>query len=432
MRAEAPFDKTGLEKISQQELDGIIKKHKTFLKGIRGGARCVLQYKDLSGLDFRKSDLSQADFTGSVMREARLQGGTYIGVSFFACDLNNANFENANLARADFRGAYVAGANLTGANLHSADLREGKIMQRGYRGILEDKPFPGRTGALQKTIFRGAKLNETDLSGSRAMTADFSDADLTGVTLKNANLSGANMEGANLSHADFTGSDVTHANFKASIMTSAIMEMTETAGANLDDAITEETLGPRLENPEQTLPDMLEAHTAWIATAGENGTRLDLSGYDLRDVEKLRDYPLTAIKARGANFLGQNMEGIEMQSALLDEADLRDGRLGYSDIRGSSLKNALLTRADLTGANMAPLLFSNHDGTERLQKMDLSGANLRYAVLSGAILHDAILRDADLSYAILTNADLRRADLRGAKLTGADIEGTMMNDAIRD
>lgn len=432
MTPKPPVSGTPLERVSQRELDEAIKKHRTFLKGVRGGARTVMKFKDLTGLDFRGADLSQADFTGSVLVNANLARGTFRGVSFFACDLRYAHLEDGIFARADFRGAYVAGANLTGADLEKADLREGKIMERGEKGVLQDLAGPDGKPKQQRTIFTGAKLAETNLSGSRATAADFADADLSGVVVKDADFAGANLEGANLTDADFTGSDLSNTNLKASIMTGTVLAMAETGGANIEDALTDAAMGTRIEDLKKTLPELLEEHTKWVATAGRDGQRLDLSGFDMRHVPHLRDYPLTAIKAVGGNFLQQNLEDAQIQSALLDRADLRDCNLKHADLRGTSLKNAMLARADLSHAQLSPLKFTNPDGTEWLQRVNLSGANLRYAVLNGAVLCDAILAGADLSYAILIECDLRRADLTGALLDGADMSGALTQGALID
>ncbi|HEY0901368.1 MAG TPA: pentapeptide repeat-containing protein [Micavibrio sp.] len=424
---------SGLEKVSQRELDDIIQKHATFLKGIRGGARAVLKFKDLSHLDFHGCNLSQADFTGSLLNSADLSRGVFKGVSFFACDLRNANLEHADFSRADFRGAYVAGANLTGADLKSADMREGRLMERDQRGQMVDMARPGvPQQKSHKTVFTGAKLSETNLSGSRASSADFSDADLSGVIVKGADFSGANLEGANLTKADFTGTDLSRANLRSSIMSGTIMQLTETGGANLREAITDESMGTKLEELGKTLGELLEEHTAWVATAGTKGRRLDLSGFDLRHVPQLRHYSLTALKAIGANFLRQNLESIEMQSALLDRSDFRDTVLRRADLRGSTLKNAMIARADLSEANLSPLHFNNEDGSHWLQRTNLSGSNLRYAVLRGTNLTDSILMGVDLSYAVLIDCDLRRADLTGAILDGADLSGALLTGAVID
>ena len=56
-------------------------------------------------------------------------------------------------------------------------------------------------------------------------------------------------------------------------------------------------------------------------------------------------------------------------------------------------------------------------------KVNLSGANLYRAFLSGANLSGANLRGADLSWANLRGANLSGADLGGANLRGADLTG---------
>lgn len=431
MNSQPPV--TQLERVSQRELDEAIRKHMTFLKGVRGGARAVLKFKDMSGLHFRGGDLSQADFTGSVLVGAIMTKGTFKGVSFFACDMRNAHLEDGNFSRADFRGAYVAGANLSGADLEKADLREGMIVERtGKTGAQDSKGWYDGKSKPQRTIFAGAKLRETNLSGSRAASADFSDADLSGVIVKDADFRGANLEGANLTDADFTGSDLSRSNLKSSIMTGTVMAMTETGGSNIKEALAEGAMGSKIEDLGVTLPELLELHTKWVATAGKDGQRLDLSGFDLRYVMGLGDYPLTAIKAVGANFLKQNLEKGQIQSAQLDRADLRDANLKNADLRGSSLKNAMLSRADLSEARLTPLKFTNADGSERLLRANLSGANLRYSVLRGANLSDAILSGADLSYAVMIDCDLRRADLTGALLDGVDMDGALVQGCLMD
>ena len=152
-------DHNELPAVSQRMLDEAIEKHAKYLRGQGGGARAVLQYRNLSGLDFKQADLSQADFTGSFFIEADLSKGTFKSACFFACDMRNAKLNDANLRRADFRGAYVAGANLSGADMSDVDLREGKIMTRGEDGLLVDRKRSAGAGA--KTVLSGRE-NERD------------------------------------------------------------------------------------------------------------------------------------------------------------------------------------------------------------------------------------------------------------------------------
>jgi len=80
--AAASEDEIKLEKVSQAELNEIIRKHNMFLTGRPGGRRAVLKDKDLSGLSFLGQNFSQSDLTGCILAGS---------------DLSNANFESATL-----------------------------------------------------------------------------------------------------------------------------------------------------------------------------------------------------------------------------------------------------------------------------------------------------------------------------------------------
>jgi uncharacterized protein YjbI with pentapeptide repeats len=215
-------------------------------------------------------------------------------------------------------------------------------------------------------------------------------------------------------------------------MTGTVLAHTETRGTKMKEALTEASMGSNIEELKKSLADLLKDHTQWVATAGQNGVRLDLSGYDLRSIQDLRKYSLTAVKAVGANFLNQDLTGANIQSAILDKSDFRDCKMKSIDLRGTSIRNALLTRADLSGANMSPLQFNTADGNTWMQRVNMSGSNMRYSVLRGADLRDAVLMGTDLSYAILIDCDLRRADLTGANLDGADLAGALLSGTIID
>ena len=423
-------DPHDLTLVTQGELDNAVEKHAKYMRGQNGGARLVLQYKNLSGLNFKARSLQQADFTASLMVGCDLSDCDFKGANFFACDLRNANLRNAKLTRADFRGAYVAGADLTEADLTEADLREGKIMVRGDDGMLEDRKRSGGQGAV--TVFKGAKLTRTNMADAQARYADFSDADMSRASLHHADLSDTVMNGANLAYTDFSGANLTDVSLQKSIMTGTILAGNETRGINKNNAITDADMGNSLAMLGKTLPELLEEHTLWVATGGMSGHQLDLSGYDLRDVVDLRQFPLTAIEAVGANFLAQDLRRAELQSANFDRADFRDCDMRGADLRGSTFKYAMLTRADLGGTKICPLEFKNEDGSSWFKRPDLSGANLRFCSFEDADLRDCILMGVDLSNANLRHCDLRRTDLTGAILSGANLDGAKLDDAQVD
>ena len=132
-------------------------------------------------------------------------------------------------------------------------------------------------------------------------------------------------------------------------------------------------------------------------------------------------------------------EGVDVWNAWkIREAitpDLRDALLTLADLSGANLQNVNLSGANLSGANFSG---ANLSGTD-LRNANLSGADLRNAVmftyahlqgsnlsevnLSGADLFEASLRSANLSEANLSAAVLAQADLNGADLSGANVSG---------
>lgn len=92
-------------------------------------------------------------------------------------------------------------------------------------------------------------------------------------------------------------------------------------------------------------------------------------------------------------------------------------------------------RADLCGVNLwgADLYRANLSGAilcdANLREVNLRGAKLYRTNLCGASLYDADLRGANLGEANLCEANLCRANLYGANLWGADIRGVDLRGA---
>jgi uncharacterized protein YjbI with pentapeptide repeats len=185
-------------------------------------------------------------------------------------------------------------------------------------------------------------------------------------------------------------------NMRSTIITGANLEGAEKFGLDMTAATTDSDMGTKLDNLGKTLPELLEEHTLWVATAGASGRQLDLSGYDLRDVNDLRRFPLTAIQCVGANFLNQDLSAAELQSGVFDRSDFRDCQMVEADLRGASFKYAKFSRANLNGARLGALEFLAGD-KKYLKRANFSGANFRFASLQEADLRDAILMGVDLS-----------------------------------
>jgi hypothetical protein len=117
-----------------------------------------------------------------------------------------------------------------------------------------------------------------------------------------------------------------------------------------------------------------------------------------------------------------NEDKVNLSSAPLTGAFLRELQLQNADMPWVRLNGANLYRADLTGSDLFEAdLHGSFLAETNLSKVNLSGAHLPGANLMGARLIGADLSKADLSEAKLGWADLSGADLSGADLYKADL-----------
>jgi hypothetical protein len=113
-----------------------------------------------------------------------------------------------------------------------------------------------------------------------------------------------------------------------------------------------------------------------------------------------------------------DLVGLDMHGANLEEADLSGANLAGVNLEHANLSEANLTGADLSGANLAEtnLIKANLSGA------DLTGANLHWAILSKAKLSGAKLKEAYMVKADCYKADFTDADMTDAVLQRANLD----------
>ncbi|MDB5428190.1 MAG: pentapeptide repeat family protein [Phenylobacterium sp.] len=402
-------------RVNQAEVDRICAKHDRLWSSKPGGARAVFAWTDLSGLDLSDRNLCDADFSGAVLAGCNLRGARFDHATLFGADLQEADLRDSSLRRADLRGACLRNADLTGADLFEADLREGVLAAAdpkfGFRRI--EAGGSAKVGDAQGAKLVGANLERSKLSGVIAVKADFTDAVLKDARLVRANLRQATMHGANLSGADLSGADLDGADLRNVVLVGAKTLAWNVQNANLTGALTDKPAGIAA----TSLPykAMIQDHARWCETDGQHGTPSVFDGADLRALETVRGYNLTALSGKAAVFYGLDMAGVQLQGAHLEGADLRNCNLRRADLRGAKLAGAKLSGSDLREAQMGPLLL----GADRVLACDLRRAELKGADLCGADVRQAIFIDADVSRANFTGALLRQANFTGVSRHGA-------------
>ncbi len=168
---------------------------------------------------------------------------------------------------------------------------------------------------------------------------------------------------------------------------------------------------PLARNQNKRSPESLDATDIQLDSAY-------LRGADLKQVW-MPQASLRKVDLSGADLSRANLSEADLIRAKLNEADLSGAKLSGAKLSEAELIRAKLNEAELIRAklNEADLNRTYFNGA-RLSGADLRGADLRGADLSWAKLSGAYLSEADLNGTNLSEADLSEADLRGANLRG--------------
>jgi len=106
-----------LRKFTPEELTEILRKHKMWLKGEKGGERANLTHADLSGANLTDANLTDANLTHANLSGANLSGAKLSCANLSGADLTHADLSHANLSGADLTHADLSHANLDYSSL---------------------------------------------------------------------------------------------------------------------------------------------------------------------------------------------------------------------------------------------------------------------------------------------------------------------------
>jgi hypothetical protein len=165
----------------------------------------------------------------------------------------------------------------------------------------------------------------------------------------------------------------------------------------------------------ESLHILVSDHAAWIESGGAKGRALDISGFDLRDIEWPEHALLTSLNAKDACIAHARFDGAWLQAGLFEGADMRGASFKSAELRGANLKGANLVRAVFDGCNLAPLVVAS--GRSLIARFD--AAVLRHARFQQCQLANASFANADLRWISIGECDVAGADFAGADFTGA-------------
>jgi len=135
---------------------------------------------DLSGGDFSKMELDEADFTDALLHNSDFSGASLIGADFSRANISNSNLSNIDGRLARFEGTIASKANFTGANLSRAKLR---------MGYFDGADFTDAN--LNRASFRDSVLKGATFTGARAKKAQFTNVEINEGSIGRGELKGA-------------------------------------------------------------------------------------------------------------------------------------------------------------------------------------------------------------------------------------------------
>lgn len=134
-----------------------------------------------------------------------------------------------------------------------------------------------------------------------------------------------------------------------------------------------------------------------------------------------------ALNLSDCDMDGQDLSRLALTASSMENASLRRAKLSGASLAGSFLLNARLEECDLSNADLSGAY---------LDRAQCRGADFSRALFRDARLDRATLREANLSSALFIRTDLSGADLSGAELAGAlfldaDLKGVRWDGANR-
>ena len=154
-----------MSKLTQDELNRMLRAHALWRAGNPKGRRADLRYRDLSGLSFAGADCTYALLTDANLANTNFAGtnctrANFTGADLTCTDCTGANFTGAELIRANFTNATFTGADFTNAWCSPRDAHH--IGYMGDRDVyLHNTLNVAGVISLSRTYIR---LNPTDVT----------------------------------------------------------------------------------------------------------------------------------------------------------------------------------------------------------------------------------------------------------------------------
>jgi len=276
--------------------------------------------------------------------------------------------------------------------------------------------------SMGKQVQMGKRLQceRIDFGAIKLMGRNLTRASLPLCKLSCADLRESSFAEAELMACDLSAADLTAANFIKADLRGADLSRAVLANTRFNDA----QLGP-YQSAQDIASQATRLHAAKITGASFSGATLLEAAFDKAN---LQDTSFAFARLENVSFRGADLRG-----ANFAKADLGDGMTEVIESAGGKVARPM-TKDHLLEAIAQHAEWIASDGRRGsravLHGLNLAGARLVAADLSGADLSEVNLAGADLSGAKLICTDLRNANLGRATVQNADFRGAMLDGAF--
>jgi uncharacterized protein YjbI with pentapeptide repeats len=328
--------------------------------------RCVLRHADLRGCNLTRTKFIACDLTGADFRELALVDADSGDEADADQNPSSPKFRPTLLTDADFSGSKLVQARLGAVQAEGACFADVDLSQARFnRAVL-----PGAR-------FQFGILDATDFSGSNLSEADFRDCSMDNCKLEQAKVDGI------LTGESRNGSGV------ANTYESISLKTLEKRVANHVRACETNGARGQAEKLDGIDLRALKTLSGKALTAF-HANRANLSGMNFEGAElqgaSFKDADMRGIRLRGADLRGADLSGALLTHADFRDCRLDPLVLGANRVLPSSLENTMCRYADMRGANLNQAKLANSN----LSHSRLDSANLEGADLTGANLDDCI------------------------------------------
>ena len=182
------------------------------------------EYRNFEDVNFSGCSLVSSSFSNGYLESSEAHTKHHLGDLCYGSDLSGGDFSRADVSEANFYGCDLTHAPLDSAIAVRTDFRRSN-----------GQYVAGKSARMNQSLISGSIFDHANFEGASFVQADggastigggskySGEARLAPASFRNANLKDVDFSGANLRGVDFTGADLTGANLSGADLTDAIM-----------------------------------------------------------------------------------------------------------------------------------------------------------------------------------------------------------------